>query len=573
MNNLEYENVKLGNLICNTTYSDRNIFTDLVFVDSTFNINNPLLVIKGNIPIDLNFNPIEERINTSQFVDLSLVSNGFNLSSLGNLIPKIANQKGELIANIKIGGYIDNLKYNGSVKIDNGSFKSLSNYLDYNFQIDLSSKGNDIQINNLQVSNAGDSKYTGTLKGTGNIILSGFNLDRINTKINGTIALLGNKSKAANPNFYGDLFVSTDGDITYTYENERSFVQGKILLEETDLTYASAQASTSTFQNDFIYEFVVDSSKIDKEKLKFDRLVTGGKENKNNVKSTNSAESNFDYDIEIEVNKNAQLKFIFAQAFRLSAEAVGSFRYSRFNGIPRALGQFTLVGDSKLEFFKTFKAEGSLRFESDIYDPFINVVATYRNNYEGEASSEEVAVKIRINSLMSNLSKNISGDENFIAVYVGTQNIDNNTPNPRYDDSDAVSFILLGKFLSDNTLSTSEKTNAAREIGRNTATFIGPVLTNFTNSVVGDFINDVQLNQRGDAYNFSVSGRLQKVRYSLGYSFGGNYTSAESRTNLRFEYLFNPNFLIRLERRDPVVQSSSIDDKINELALKYKFEF
>lgn len=577
MNNLAYNNVKLGNLICDVKYSDKNIYSDLLFIDSTYNINKPLLVMKGKIPIDLNFSSIEDRIDPSQFVDLSLISNGFNLSSLGNLIPKVTNQKGELIANLKIGGYINKMTYEGSVKIENGSFKSLTNYLDYNFKIDLASKGNEIIINNIQVSNSSDEKFSGTVKGNGNIELAGFSIDKINVALNGNIALLSNKSKAVNPNFFGDLFISTAGDLIYKYENERSFVEGKVLLEETNLTYTSAQVSTSTFQNEFIYQFVVDSSKIDLEKLKFDRLVANNNIKKNNFTDLSKIKSSFDYDIEIEVNKNAELKFIFAQAFKLTAEAVGSFRYSQFNGVPRALGQFTLVGDSKLEFFKTFKAEGLLRFETDISDPFINVVATYRNNYEGDASNQEVAVKIRINSPLSNLGKNISSDENFIAVYVGTQNIENNSPNPRYDDSDAVSFILLGKFLSDNTLSTNDKTTAATEIGANTAsTFLGPVLTNFTNSVVGDFINDVQLNQRGEGgYNFSVSGKLQKIRYSLGYNFGNAQSGSIpiNRANLRFEYLFNPNFLISLERKDPVVQSTGVEEKINELVLKYKFEF
>ena len=576
MNNLSYNNVKLGNIICSAKYLNKNVLANLVFVDSTFNIDKPLLVLNGNIPIDLNFNPIEERISTSQFVDLSLVSNGFNLSSLGNLIPKVNNQKGELIANLKIGGNINNLNYNGSLKVENGSFRYLSNYLDYNFKIELESSDNEVTIKNLELSNSGDTKYSGTVTGSGNMILEGFGIDEINASFNGNLALLGNKSKTADPHLYGELFVATDGNLTYTYENERSFFHGKVLLEETDLTYTATQVSTSSFQKEFIYNYVIDSTKIDKEKLKFDRLVSTGNNNKVLSKSFSKEESNFDYDIEIEVTKNARLTFIFAQAFKLTAEAVGSFRNSQFNGVPRALGQFTLTGDSKLEFFKTFKAEGSLRFETDVYDPFINVVATYRNNYEGDASAQEVAVRIRINSSLNNLGKNITSDEDFIAVYVGTQNINNNSPNPRYDDSDAVAFILLGKFLSDNTLSTSEKTNAAQQIGTNTAsTFLGPVLTNFTNSVVGDFINDVQLNQRGDFYNFSVSGKVQKIRYSLGYSFGGGQSSGEpiNRANLKFEYLFNPNFLISLERKDPVVLYTGLEEKINELVLKYKFEF
>ncbi|MBK7980156.1 MAG: hypothetical protein IPK06_09195 [Ignavibacteriae bacterium] len=45
-----------------------------------------------------------------------------------------------------------------------------------------------------------------------------------------------------------------------------------------------------------------------------------------------------------------------------------------------------------------------------------------------------------------------------------------------------------------------------------------------------------------------------------------------NKTDIKLEYLFNPSFLIRLEQKDPIVETTT-GEKIQELGLKYKFEF
>jgi hypothetical protein len=68
-----------------------------------------------------------------------------------------------------------------------------------------------------------------------------------------------------------------------------------------------------------------------------------------------------------------------------------------------------------------------------------------------------------------------------------------------------------------------------------------------------------------------VSGKYQKFRYS----FGGTTELFQNiyKANLKIEYLINQNFSIRAERKDPIVQSYGFEEKINELGLKYKFDF
>jgi hypothetical protein len=45
-----------------------------------------------------------------------------------------------------------------------------------------------------------------------------------------------------------------------------------------------------------------------------------------------------------------------------------------------------------------------------------------------------------------------------------------------------------------------------------------------------------------------------------------------SKADIKVEYLFNPNFLIRLEQKSPIIETTT-EERVQELALKYKFEF
>ncbi|NMB81218.1 MAG: hypothetical protein GYA14_05320, partial [Ignavibacteria bacterium] len=154
----------------------------------------------------------------------------------------------------------------------------------------------------------------------------------------------------------------------------------------------------------------------------------------------------------------------------------------------------------------------------------------------------------------------------------GQRDIQNNVRDIRYDYADAFSFILIGKFKDDLTAQdraqVAGQTNA---IGNTATSFLGSVLTSFVNSAVGDLVNNIQISQAGDYTKFSLSGRIQNLRYS----FGGTTEVFQNigKANLKIEYLFNPKFLIRLERKDPIGQTYVLDEKINEMALKYKFEF
>ncbi len=577
IDNLTYGDIIFGNFLCRLDYKDKMLDINSTFIDSSFNSIVPLLEIGGNVPVDMNFRKEGDRMSKNEELSLFVKSDNFNLSSFGELLPFVRNQKGFLFANIDIKGTLDRIIFFGDMGIKQGGFTARSNNLDYGYSLKLLFDGQKILIDDFSLQNTGGSKKAGKLTSSGVINMDGMNVDNIQLGVKGDIALLGNKSKVVSPYFYGDLFVKSENEWVYTYENERSSFKGSIILVDTDITYTSVQSGYEGKQAGIQYNILVDSSKIDREELRFQRILSSAQKNSDNKKSANSIKNNFDYAVEVAVERDARITFILSQAWnqKLLVEAGGNLTFESENGLQSAQGQLNLLEGSRLEFFKTFDAEGSIRFESNLTNPYLDVIAVYVGAYEISAQEiDEVAVKLKLVGPVDELGQNLVNNSDYISVYVGEKNIASNTPDARYDISDAIPFILIGKFKKDLTI--SDRTQIAGQTSSNafgsTATsFLGSTLTTFVNSAVGDVINDIQLNRYGEDYRFNVSGKIENIRYT----FGGSTNVFEdiSKADLKVEYLFNRNFIIRVERKDPIGQKSDNEDKINEFGLKYRFEF
>jgi len=192
-------------------------------------------------------------------------------------------------------------------------------------------------------------------------------------------------------------------------------------------------------------------------------------------------------------------------------------------------------------------------------------IADYINPRNREAEPLKTAVKIKINDSVNSLLENLASGEKPLdmKIYTGTQNIEYDIPNLQYDDRDAMYFILFGTFSTD-----SENTNLAASAGMSVAS---SVVTTLLNAQLGDFVNNVNINSAGDQTRYNISGRIQQVRYTIGGTV--QEISDWSQANAKLEYLFNPQFIIRVERKDPVISSSAVNDKISEFGVMYRFSF
>ena len=559
-----YENTPVGSVNCIVDYSN-GVFTP--HLELLNNKNQKKLLASGKLPVYVGFGD-PTIYDSNEEIDISIKTDSLNVSQFGNAIPNIVNQKGFIDADINVKGAFDDLHYSGFITIPSLQFRSLDNELDYLTKITATFDDERIDVSEFSLRNNGGSTYSGTINGNGEVILNGFHLDRIDISANGDLAVLSRNARGITPYIYGDLFVGTNGDLKFTYRDGSSKLNGSLLLKEVDLTYVLGSSASTSNNDNFIYKILVDSSKLDLTQLKISQFVSNIR-NEENRKLKEANEFPFDFNLYMKAENEAKLEFIISKAAnqKLVVYATGDLDFRTLNGIPNAQGEFTLQPGSKLEFFTTFQADGSIRFDSDITNPYLNIVATYLTSLQlGEdPTTEDVAVKLNLKGQVTDLGKNLASNPDNIGIYVGRRNIDNNVKDQRYDVSDAFSLIIMGN-LKEN-LSGTELQGVKKGLNNTTNSVISSVLTSLVNSAIGDYVSDIQISN-SDARNLTVSGKIQNIRYKIGAS-----TEQINKTNLRIEYLLNPNFLIRLERKDPVVGTFADQELINELGLKYRFEF
>jgi hypothetical protein len=573
VDNITVDNNNLGNFQLYSNYSDNNLDVNMAFLDSLSNYEKPFFSAAGKIPFYFDSDKDYNEVSVGKLFTFSFEADSFNIASIGSIIPTVSNQQGFLNCDLSINGYNEGIELNGNLDLENITFRSTLNNLDYKSSAEIVFVDDEININNFTISNLRGSRIQGNLLANGNIKLTGFNIKNIDINFDGGLGVLGFRSQTVSPAVYGNLFLETRNTVKYTYANNINKLDGNILLKGMDLIYAPINTGYAN-SRDVVYEFKVDSSKIDKEEIKFNRLVNLRSRSRQTDNSNST--TNFDYLLNFKIDEEAKIDFILSSSFnqKLSVLADGDMRFASVGGQSSAQGQFTLLDGSKLEFFKVLDAEGFIRFDANIADPYLDIIATYNTIYnEPGGTTTPVAVKMNINGNYSSLGQNLAANSENIRVYSGQRNIDDGIPDLRYDAKNALSFILIGK--PNFTLGAESGGTFADDIAVEAATsFLGSTLTSLLNSRIGDAINDIKFQRDAvdqNHYQFDVSGRIQNVRYSI----GGNTKNFNnlSQANLKIEYLFNQNFLIRAERKSALRDITNEAAKISELGLRYIFVF
>ncbi|MCU7494680.1 MAG: hypothetical protein HF314_13690 [Ignavibacteria bacterium] len=577
VNDIKTAKVNLGNLQCDLDYAPKLLKANVVFLDSVKNTSSPLLTMTGSIPVDLGFMNVKDRIVTGQPVSLSLKSTNFDLTPLGALASAyIGNLSGTMNADLNVGGTMDRFIYGGQLALSNTNFLLKQNNLNYALDMNLSLANETVTIENLALKNAGQTQHPGTLKGTGKINFAGTKLDNIDATISGNLAVLGPNSKAVLP-AYGDLVLQSDGNWRFTYNGGSSDFSGKVLLKNTDVTFVPPSSSYGQDnKNDFVYHYVIDSSKIDKKQADFNQIVAlSQKYSPTGKTKLKTASTDFSYDLNIKIDDEAKVVVVIYPEFNQQLTAIldGDLTYGS-NGV--AQGEFKLLEGSTLSFFQTFTVTGTVYFESDLTNPRMDLVATYVGDHNAPVDSGKIAVKIKLKGSREDIAKSLAQNSENIGVYVGDENIENDVASPKYNTADAISFLISGKFPNELTANDQTKQGDALANYTNKLTGYGysiasSLISSYANSQLGDVVKSIELEQRGSQYQFGISGKVENLRYSI----GGTTEALQdfTKANLKFEYPFSEYFLMRFERKDPIIQTTGINEKINELGLRYKFIF
>jgi hypothetical protein len=581
---LSFRNRSFGYLKGVLNYSDQELAVDVHILDSTDSKSEPRLLLQGNLPIDLSFTGVEERLIKSKQIDLKLTADSLDLGPLGNSLPSIKKVGGLLTSSLSLSGTFDNPDLSGLITLNNGDFILEANNLEYNAGAKLTVNSKNINIDSLLISNPKGTKGGGAMTGNGNILLKNLALDSANINLTGDLKILSDDSKEATPAVYGDLVIQSDGNIQVTTNFTKYYVKAPIIVKVATLTFPMEQTAYQGASENFIYRYPVDSSKVSVKEQDFENFIKLAKESttKNTGGQTNSTFS-LDYSINATFQNEATVKFVMFKELNqnLIARIRGNIEYDNIDGKTSTKGELNLLDGSTLEFFRTFDATGTIRFENELSNPYLNIVATFKNYYrppENDTKEELVAVKIKLNGLLKNLSQSLT-DKNNISVYVGADNIDNNKPDASKDPQDALYFIATGQFASD--LSQQQQSQAANayktsnsltSTASSTATaFAGSLFGGLLNHAFGDAVRGVELRNSGQTTKFNLIGKVKNFNYTIGGST--DVFQDLSQANVKIEYPLSRNLLIRVERKEAITQTTISNEMINELGLKYRFEF
>lgn len=575
IDSVTYKSKNLGALKGNFDYKNESLSVDLKFIDLLENNKQPQLLVTGSLPLDLGLKSksnISGTEKNKKAINLKLFADNFNLAPFGNVLPGVRELKGILTGKLNVSGSFDNIDPEGTITLKYADFIADANNLEYTAGIKINITRGTLSLDSLSIENTKDTENGGKMTGTGKATLDNLDIVSSQFNINGSLKVLGVSSKSASPSVYGDLVIATDGNIEYTMDKNGAFIKAPINITHADLTFPQTQGAYQNSLQGYIYKYAQDTSVRGRQNIDFENLVKISQEQSSNSANGNEIGFNFNYKIDVKVKNEAKIIFILSKELnqKLTAYLSGNFQYEKTAGSPNAQGELKLLEGSNLQFFKTLSAEGSIKFESELDNPYLDITATYTDYYTPDSSSsqeEKVAVKINIQGPLKELDKNFIKEKNNIAVYVGQNAIDNNEPSSEYDASDAVLFIIAGRFLNQSS-SSNTSANALESASTSLA---GSILGGFLNSYLGDYVKSIQLRKVGAQTKVNLVGRVQDFRYSIGGST--DVFQDLSQANVMIEYPIFKSLLVRLERKEALKQTGLQNEMINEIGLKYKFEF
>lgn len=570
IDSIKIQNHYLGSVKSTVNYNDKMLNVDFSFFEMVTSKPRRSLGIEGTVPIDFSINA-KERFSNNDLIDITFFADKFDLRFAAGFVPGIKNIKGLMNGKINFKGEYNDIKNTGSLSIVNSSFVFEAVNLTYLLDAQLKFEKNKIIISNLNLSNENNLKDGGTMILTGEYVHKNFVSESINIQAVGSLKLFDNRSRAANPAFYGNIAIKTREPIVFTSSESRSSLNADLILKDgASITYSPTQSAFSNENDKFTYIFISALSE-DLQKKQIDSLIQVSEKRKTELEP--EVDIPFNLNLKLEVEKEAKVVFVISREFKqnLTAYLGGNIEYSIVNSIPFAKGELTLLDGSKLDFIKTFRAEGNIRFLDKIDNPYVNVIATYESFYSPDTirtstNEWDVQIRIRLEGPAENITTKFLQDESSIEVYKSRRNANQFELDATKTASDAMFFIIVNKFPEDASL--QESNFAASTAASLAGSIVGTVL----NEKLGDVVRSVNVQQVGSETVFSLIGKVGNFRYEIG---GTSQVFQDlSRANVKIEHpLYFPNLTIRFDRKEPSYQSSTYSEMINELGLKYSFVF
>lgn len=571
--NIKYGAANLGSLSSTFNYVDELLYTDVRFLDSLGNVDKPSLVINGTIPLLVSKQQDSTELKKKS-LDLTIESDDYDLASLRELVPFVKFEKGTLESDIYISGTLEKPVALGYFSINDSRFKIRNNNMDYDFNTKVWIDDQDISIESMELKNVFGTKNGGTLKGEGFVHLNKFKPDSTYIKVNGDLKVLDELSKNSNPYVYGNLALMTRGDIIYSGNKDKSYLDLPIDITVAELVVPLSKSAYSS-SSGYIYKYAQYNSEKDRIQSELDSLIALANK-KEKIETEIKDASKFNYTIDVKLVTEAEVDVVLSKELGQNLIAImdGNFFMESIDGKQRSSGQLNLLDGSELNFIKKFEAAGKVKLDK-IDDPIIDITSTFKNfwrsNPDDPSTEQEVGIKIKLKGPLSELNKNFLKDENNVGVYIGRQAIEEDKRDESRDLTDAMFFIILGKFPDD--ASPKEKEDFFSKTTTDVAgTLIGGVL----NQYLGDYVKGFNLRQSGTETVFKLRGEAKVFSILLKYEFGGSTEVLQdlSRADIRIELPVTQKFQLKVERKKSENETSSISNtRFYEGGMKYNFDF
>lgn len=571
LKNLAIGEKELGELEGSVDYKNNLLNLSCAYIDSVYEGKDFNLEL--NLPFNLSFQDVKERINKDDKIYLHLNFNNFNLQPLSILNSIFKSINGSLNGDVRITGTMNKPEFYGSIESTGLNFIAAQNNLRYASDLVINFDKDKIEFERFEVENVGTRKR-GKLYTNGELKIDSKGIKDLVFNIRGSLLVLGNESKPVSPKVYGDLFIQTAQPVIIRGNYNDYTITGEVNILESSLIIPPIEQEYSSEEEFFVYRYVNYSPEIDPADLAFleaEKELRGARKPK--TEKNAGVLSKIQGKIKLSLKNNVSMMLIFNQELnqRLFADLKGEVVYNFTGNQTSTQGEIELTQDSYLVFYQKFLASGKIRFESSLSNPYLDVVATYSNYYvQGDTVNQtikDVVIKLKLIGTVENLGKNLVSNKENIEVSI------DGTVDPTKDASDVVAFILVGKFKDD--LTTEDKTSTISTWGSTfqsaASSLLGSVITNFANSILGDVLRNVEFRKIGEETKFSFEGKVKDLRFKVGG--GTDVFQNFALANIQLEYPISEKLFLRIIRKQSQLQASKPTEMINEVGLKYKVEF
>ncbi|MBI1802980.1 MAG: translocation/assembly module TamB domain-containing protein [Ignavibacteriae bacterium] len=594
-----YRQIHIGTASANISYKDTVATTNISVGSSKDSV--PSLTIRGTLPINLAFSDIHGRFPDLQ-QDLHIVSQGFNLGVLDPLLGEFDNLSGNLTCDVTVGGTPRTPEFGGLITLRDVMFLFTPNYVTYSLNATLQPSGEHIVLQNFLVQNVATEGPIGKTQVTGSLTIKDYTIATFDMTAIGQLLVMSDATRRTDATLYGPLFTETDSKgLSLNGTLDRPFLSGKLFVREANLVSPPARAAGTTSQLALNRIVIDDTSRTTSDTLQQhkSKFFTGNgiaaiEPSRPNRRRVLSLVDRLRYNLTIETQGTTAIKMIFTPATNeeLYAELDGSASVINNQGAPNVYGDIRVLPRSYYYFFRRFEAEGTLKFVGPWDNPELNITARYegtrtidptkipssQNDESKPLTEQKVAVILDITGtryepkLVLSMKVQEPGSENLVDWSTKAKGGD--------VQSDAISFILTGKFRDD--LTSGEQRDIASTVGSTASSgFTSNLLSGILTDVLRrefPFIRTAEFSYEGGNPNVRVTGEAFKGRFQVGAHIQSEEGRGRFDPNVSYQisvgdFLDNRslrNLFIELQRRDT---NFNDDKKTYETRIYYRFSF